>query len=400
MLYGLSRRVIAAWHLEGMTDGGTAWQTPGAKSMPGQPGPYATPPTIGAGAMGLCLQFDSSDRQYVDCANLPVYNQSEGIRLEAHVRPGGAGAAVNDVLSVISKSDGASGSFLALGCTSVSPELYTVHGRFYVRDDDGTNVSLLLSSYNATSSTGMQLPAGTWHHVAAEFDGFEARLYVDGVLVDLDSYRSPEDTGDPATSNPVPDPNTGGGAPPDLLFTPPARIVLPRSVNLIIGGGYVDCPQGTSSNAYFRGSIDEPKLLSVAGGGRVELPERVALYSTDPVIHFDGQGFLAPAHHWSDAFVAVGDPYQAASLESDNGTDLVLPEAHPFSATGGWVLINDELVYYSGISAPPGPALTGLLTPRGLARTVAAHSSGDEVYFARVLRINQAGVISRMTERP
>ena len=86
-----------------------------------------------------------------------------------------------------------------------------------------------------------------------------------------------------------------------------------RADNLEIGRGIVAPP----TEGYFLGLIDEPRVISIAGGAPVTLPQRVPLTANYQVVHFDSQGFLDPAYHSDDVYIALGDPYQSAPLAAD-----------------------------------------------------------------------------------
>jgi hypothetical protein len=372
-LHGIARKVLAAWHLEGTYDEGApaVRKTPGARSMNGL---VVNAPTIVQGTVGLCFNFNPvpGTNQYVDCGSVPIYNQTDGIRLEAYVWP--EGAATGNRLGVISKTDGTSGVALWLRCDNdQGAGTYSAHGSMAI----GTGAILL------DTASGL-LPGNAWSHVALEYDGFEGRLLVNGVLGDMDSWENPEPAGrDP---NPV---TVGIG------FTPGARMVPATGRPLEIGRYY----DGAAYD-YFRGRIDEPQVLSVAGGSHMDLPARVPLAWSDGLpfdpakpqdaaVYFDGQGNLDLAYHTGPVFVAVGDPFQATLLDSDNGATVLLRGTNPFPPNGGMVLIGAELVDYTG-----AVGLT-LNTPGRVAR----YAAGDPVYFARAVRIEQTGIVERVERK-
>jgi len=399
-LYGLARKVIGAWHFEDMIDTdpgpGRDWRTDGSKSMEARPLPDAGsgPPSIQTGQVGLCFEFNfqptggpgpgpgpgpgigtPGDAQYVDCRTYPVFDQTDGVRMEAYVCPAGAGA--GEQLGVMAKWDGTDeGYALWLECEDdIGDGAYTAHAIFGIRDGISSDTVEL-------DSDTVTIPGYAWNHVAAEFDGFEARLYVNGVLVDLDSYRDDEDT--PTDPDYVPNPTDDPNAATDEEFDPGTRMVPARGESLEIGR--------YDGGNYFQGRIDEPKLLSVAGGSRVELPKEVPMVISgpEPAIYFDAQGYLDLAHHTAHAWIALGDPYQWAELESDNGNSLDLRLKNPFPPSGGLVMINDEVIDYSGAS--------GLrLTVRYPFMRSGPHSPGDKVYFCRVVRVTQTGIVDRPT---
>ncbi|MFO7957484.1 MAG: LamG-like jellyroll fold domain-containing protein [Candidatus Brocadiia bacterium] len=357
-LYGLSRRVEAAWRFEQLNT--TTNVTPGARGMHGT--------VSGAilhqdGALGLCLLFDGTDDS-VNCSSYPVYDQTDGVRLEAYVWPQGDG-------TVLARTDGSSGYSLALAGDELEAS-------FHIRDADGNDQELSLS--------GGSVRQDRWSHVAAEFDGFEGRLFLRGVLVDLDSFEDDDPDDDPNSDTNIDDPNSDT----NIEFTAPAQLRPARANDLIIGDD-------------FTGRIDEPRLLSVAGGDRRQLPPRVPLVTTEEAVYFDSQGYRDLAYHSSDVYLVVGDPYQSADLQNDplaaGGATITVGPDNPFPAGGGMVLIDGELIRYESASGldlvindPTDDEDRG-----GLGTGAASHQQGSTVYFARVLRVTQTGLVNRVT---
>ncbi len=401
-LYGISSRVIAAWHLEEFND--TTAQSPGSRNMSAElQDPPPTPSDLlvrGRVGLGVELNTGASNDQYLDCDALPVFDQTDGVRLEAWIRPRG-----NAHGGVIAKSDGDSGyaMWLEHEGTVGGYEEFSLHGSVWLPDntfeppdgDSDPDELNLFGDYGANIGVMRQ---GTWYHVALEFDGFAARLFVDGVLVDMDSYLAD----DPDEE----DPNDATDE--EWRVQPPQLIVAARAQPLLIGR-YDD--GGTQHD--FEGAIDEPRLLSVAGGERVTLPQRVPVHvvsndnpsSGQAAIYFNAQGFLDLAHHTGPVYVALGDPYQAALLDDPTDsfgtteTQFNVRPQNPFPPLGGFVLVGHErrgyeLMRYESAS---GPTLDLNSTdnrdwPRGTSPT--DPQDGDDVYFARVVRVDLAGVVN------
>mgnify|MGYP006294565045 FL=1 len=397
-LYGISDRVIAAWHFEGY-DGG---QTPGAQDMNGTI-EFGTEPAgedpgeaqiLVRGKLGLAFQlnYDDGNRawdenigQYVNCERYPVYDQTGGIRLEAYVQA--SGTTVSTPQPVIWKWDGQpDSSGYALWVEWVPAEdRYQVHARF--RPQGGPTINL-------RTAPGRGPAVGQTAHLAAEYDGYEARLFVDGVLADLDSYRA-----DDQNDNPAGDPNTAT----EEDFDPGDVLVPARAENLYIGGD--------GDDDFFMGRIDEPRLLSVAGGEPVVLPNRVLLWSTDEAVYFDGQGSLDLARHSQPVYVAVGDPYRTGELDLNNplpagATELPLTQIGPNWASEGYILVEYtdggdtyyELLHYDDIdmSVNELQGIDDYENEGGNAGTGETHEDGERVYFARVVRISPMGLIERV----
>ncbi len=407
-LYGIATTIEAAWHFEQIRTDNT---TPGARNMPGRPmdddldlddDPNSNPPTIAPGAVGLCLEFDHNLGQFVDCGNFPVYDQTDGIRIEAYVRPEGA-TSVDQILPVIAKyaydyapSD-AAGYALGLICTDAGGAgRYAPFARLYIAGGGGMAQMIDLGTYDTTNGTGTTWAGGQWHHLALEFDGFEARLFVDGIMVDLDSYQLGE-TGDPYV-------------PTDVQFNPGSRIRRPRDWPLQVGRFVHDADEDPLDLThelvphYFTGRIDEPMLLSLAGGQRVNLPDQVAMAASEQVVHLDSQGQLDLTYHAGPVYVALGDPYQSATLASDMDDDpltnfLILRERSPFPPDGGLLMIETietgqppyEVISYTTAS---DTAVFGVDRQAFWTPTV-KHYVGDRVLFARVARIDHNGLVSR-----
>ncbi len=405
-IYGLASTVRAAWHFE--TFDPVSGVTPGAKSMNGTLQNFVGSP-VASGKVGLSFDFDGVD-DYVDCGQYPVYDQTEGIRLEAWVNPSPPPPGVT-AMGIIGKGNAADGMSYALGLAWYGAGVgYGVHAGLMIDPLAVPGPGVHLASYNPATGSGTTLPPNEWHHVAVEFDGSEGRLFVDGRLVDLDSYRFPEAAPPlPYTPNPVPDPNPGPPPGTDDGFSAPARIVPVRTAPLTIGSAYIDCP-GITGTFPFEGLIDEPKVLSVAGGEPVHLPDSVPIVVGDPVVHFDSLGRLDTAYHGgSPIYIAVGDPYQTAKLAADissGATTLTVSPTNPFPPTGGFVIVgpdafgNYEVMQYDSVPAGSPTELDGLSGDFG--RVIGAswdHYVADDerVFFARVIEVDQMGEVHRKT---
>jgi prepilin-type N-terminal cleavage/methylation domain-containing protein len=358
-LYGLASRVQAAWHFDAL-EGAAPETTPGAKNMDGT---VTGTPSLETGMLGLSLEFSSGD--VVNCGNYPIFDQTDGIRLEAYVRPADAGAGTGTVMA---KTDGAGAGYELEVSDAVAGAPYDLEATFYLADG-ATVVNLQAEEV---------LPEREWRHVAVEYDGYEARLYVNGILVDLDSF----------------DPNDDDGADPndstDLGWAEGELIEPARGDDLEVGRG-------------FTGRIDEPLLLSVAGGDRVTFPEEVGLATSATAVHFDTQGFLDLIYHpVGVVYAAVGDPYQGAELDADitdSDTSLTVRPRNPFPATGGYALVGPaggpyEVMAFTGVA---DNTLTGLTRGIGVAGTAAdAHSEGERVLYGRVVRVMPTGLVERI----
>ncbi|GAF73448.1 unnamed protein product, partial [marine sediment metagenome] len=285
------------------------------------------------------------------------------------------------------------------------PGAYGVHAGFVVNPGA---VDVHLASYNPAAGSGTTLQPNTWHHVAVEFDGYEGRLFVDGRLVDLDSWGDDPPWGPPpgdeVSTN---DPNSMT----DATWTPPARIVPVRTAPLTIGSAYIDC-SGITGTFPFDGLIDEPMLLSVAGGEPVHLPDSVPIVVADPVVHFDSLGRLDTAYHGGGSiYIAVGDPYQTAKLDADllvGATSLTVAPANPFPPTGGVVMVgpdafgNYEVMQYASVPAGSPMELQNLSGHFNFGQVFGAswdHYVADDerVFFARVIEVDQMGEVRRKT---
>ncbi|KPK66077.1 MAG: hypothetical protein AMK73_01125 [Planctomycetes bacterium SM23_32] len=376
-LYGVASKVVAAWHFE-QVDGG---ETPGARRMNAS---TVGDPAVAPGVEGLCLEFDGAD-DAVNCGQYPVYDQTDGIRLEAYVYP--VGADPSGMAGVMAKLDEHDRRGYALWLNRVSVTgagTFAVKARVYVNDE--TNAVAASDKWRLDLDSGDVLIQGSkWSHVAFEYDGFEARLYVNDVLADLDSYRASE------AGNIVPDPNplTDRGFEDD----PPALIMPARGGalydNLLIGAVY----DGMSYHD-FQGRIDEPRVLSVAGGQRYSVPERVPMLATEPVLHFDDEGQLDIAYHAGPVYVALGDPFQMAELTANLAsgvTAFTVGPTNPFPPAGGVLMVGEELIHYqSATDLMVVPNERGYLTTADT-----PHFAGDPVYFARVIEVPTTGFAQR-----
>ncbi len=228
--------------------------------------------------------------------------------------PGGTS---DDNRDIISKTDGAGkGYFLGM--------------QDFDFDTDGNTDSVVFEGGTAYAgrrpvpAVDAIVPRGTWHSVAFEFDGFEARLFVDGV-------RAAWYANDGSSS----------GAPSTRCRARPGRprptcSRTARTTWRSAAGSSLPRPSG-----YFLGIIDEPRVISIAGGTPVTLPQRVPLTANYQVVHFDSQGFLDPAYHSDDVYIALGDPYQSAPLAAGvtarrHRRPITLAAGrNPFPPTGG-----------------------------------------------------------------
>lgn len=383
-LHGIASTVQAAWHFETQTvpaslPPAATGVTPGAKSMDGIVyGATAGQP----GFAGLCFQFDGTS-QYVDCSldasgnfrNYPVYDQTEGIRIEAYVRPE---ATTGDYMGVIAKcycpaagiADPTSTGYILGVSRSGSPSTYRVHAGFVVKDATGAHGLVYVAYPPPPAGNPAEFRDGAWHRIAAEFDGYEARLFVDGLLV-----RS-------------------AAAP-----NPPAHLVPARTEALKMGVMHYGMPPFVAVNDYyFQGLIDEPQVLSVAGGSHFQLPEGVPLATSDPVVHYNGQGQLDTAYNPGPVYVTVGDPYQSAVLANDGGGALTLQSSNPFPPTGGAVVIGTPAAGYEVITYTNASGLTldGTVGRGAYGTTSFPHSAGDTVYFARTVTVSAAGQVRQL----
>jgi type II secretory pathway pseudopilin PulG len=384
-IYGLSSAVLGAWHFEEASSGAPP-VTPGAKRNDGVLNGTGGYPVVMPGKIGLCLRFARGSQCYVDCGNLPVWNQTDGFRIEAWVNP--SGGIAGDLFTVMSLIDTTgAGQGYALGLGRQAGDVYSVHGGCFIDD--------AVTPYVRTQSA-WTIPGNKWSHIAFEFDGYEARIFINGVLADLDSYRPVENPAPPLPPdpNPVRDPNTAT----DSSWTAPALINVARNAELRVGGAnWAPPPPGPpAGNHYFNGMIDEPQILSIAGGQRTRLPERVRLVTAQPVVHFDGEGYLDIAYHASPVVVAVGDPYQAAELSAPlaagDTASFSVRNVNPFPPTGGYVIIGNELIHYDDAG---GLQCNTLLRGRG-ETAPADYGAGEPVFFARAVRVTGAGVVERL----
>lgn len=351
-LYGLASKVVAAWHFEQFDP--TSNVTPGAR---GQDGVVYGDVSVPAeeGVLGLCFEFDGND-DYVDCGNYPVYDQRDGIRIEAYVMPFESGPGTQAVMGKVDTTNG-EGYRLRLEGVSAPWEL---HGDVYT---SGGTVNL--------ASPSAIVQANAWSHVALEYDGNEGRLFHNGVQVDTAIQ-------------------TG-------------FIIRAGDESLQIGA--------ENGGNLFAGRIDEPKVLSIAGGRRTRVPERVRMVVSDTYVHFDPQGYLDLTYHTAPVIVALGDPYQSAQLTADldhdvsgAGESMTVGPTNPFPAGGGFVMVgNDvddyEVIRYAQASDDELQDLTrAWVENNGLATattTGSDHLQGDDVYFARLIRVGQTGLVTR-----
>ncbi len=367
LLYGLSTRIEAAWHFDELSSTGEPDEfiTPGARSMHGT---YHDPPPddLVEGTLGLCLAFDGSGT-FVDCGRYPVYDQTDGIRLEAYVRPQPESGDATKAFGIIAKWDGSKGYRLYLDC-----EEDTGTGKYSLKGYLTTEETPIQVSSTAPHAQNVTIPGYQWSHVALECDGSEARLVCNGIVVhSKPQYARMEPAGRERLLIGAVGPYDPNGSPPD----PP--------------------------EAYFRGLIDEPRLLSVAGGQRITLPDRVRLVASDERVYFDDQGNLDLSYHNQDVYVSVGDPYQAAFLDSgidETADTLRVGPRNPFPPTGGAVMVGDvaaaapmEVMTYDVANG----ADLNELNRRKYGTQEREHDEGEDIYFARVVRLGRTGLVSK-----
>ena len=157
---------------------------------------------------------------------------------------------------------------------------------------------------------------------------------------------------------------------------------------LYIGQGF----NQLGAAAFFAGTIDEPCVLSVAGGSPVTLPQLVPMVTNSPAVYYDAQGFLNMAYNPSDVYIAVGDPYQKAPLLRDNGATIVVTAPNPLPVTGGFVLLGTEVIQYTGISG--GNTLNGLTRNyKSIQGPVGSGGAAGQVYFARLVDVDTTGLV-------
>ena len=112
------------------------------------------------GKFGKALSFDGVD-DYVEVASDSSIMPAT-LTIEAWIQPGKTGARQ----SIVSKWDGGGDASYSLELTSGNKFLFYLH--------NGT------TTQSITGTTGVII--GTWYHVAGTYDGFIARLYVNGNL--------------------------------------------------------------------------------------------------------------------------------------------------------------------------------------------------------------------------
>lgn len=386
---GIATEVVGAWHFEQFDDPGGAPPpyptTPGARDYTGVL--VDGLPNVQSGKVGLAFEFTggnyvdgSRDPQSGNFRARPVFDQTQGIRLEAWVRPTYA-----DDRYILAKTDGA-GTGYSLGIDAgpggVGSDQIIFDGGVAFEDADGNPGGVYFTSPRAYS-------IGQWQHTAVEFDGYGARLYVNGVQVVENTHDD--------------------GVAPD--WSVPARIVPARNLPLTIGCMDTDAADGSGEQGFFEGLIDEPKLVSIAGGQPVVLPEGVQVVVTGggaaaagaaTAIHYDPQGYLDLAYHSDYVYVVLGDPYQQVRLASGidaTDTQMQVEPSNPFPPDGGYLLLGGqpgryEVVEYSDVSgAQVNVAADGRNFPDG--GSGRAHPADTEVYYARVIRIGQTGLVDR-----
>jgi len=113
------------------------------------------------GKFGAALSFDGSS-SWVTVADAPDLDLSDGMTLEAWVRPSALGTSWRTVLFK-ERSGGV---------------VYSL----YANQNSGLPVGQVYIGGEQNATGTAQLPLDTWTHVAVTFDGTSLRLYVDGTL--------------------------------------------------------------------------------------------------------------------------------------------------------------------------------------------------------------------------
>ncbi len=215
----------------------------------------------GQGRLGAGITFDPVlPRPYATAstAQRSAWRLRSGFRLEAWVLPRRISGM--RVLSV--------GNRLQLGVDSEGAAVASVR-LAPPTDEEGA-----LARTEQTASAPGAVPAGRWTRLAAQYDGFELTVEVDGVVVARTPVSGPVDPG----------PDRGWG---DLSIS--------------------------SSAAPFDGMIDEVRVWALVKGEETLLPEGFS-FPADLVVHFAGGGRLDTAHH-------PGGPVEVP-LESVAGPDV------------------------------------------------------------------------------
>jgi hypothetical protein len=359
---------------------------------------------IAQGVAGLSLHFGTDPvditklQYYVDCGNYPVYDQTEGIRIGAYVHASSVSPPPGwEPQGVISKGDGATSGYMLGIVPTPTGQKYEVHSGFVLRDVYGNTVLLHLVYPPfppgplppwPPADDPRELRCGEWHHIATEFDGFEARLYLDGARV-------------AATQLP----------------NPPGHIIPAVGTqdyhHLCIGRMYYGLG-GPPQWRAFEGLIDEPQVLSVAGGSHFQLPAGVPLGTSAPVVHFNAQGQLDSNYHAQAVYATVGDPYQTALLDQPivaGDVLITLTSRNPFPAARGVVILGNPTAGYEVVTCTSANGLTlnvggwptvdpGAIGRGSYGTTPMDHSAGDTVYFARAVSVSMAGLVEQIKSAP
>ena len=148
--------LVAAW---GFNEG--SGSTTADASGKGHTGTLSNATWTAGGKFGAALSFDGSS-SWVTVADAPDLDLSDGMTLEAWVRPSALGTSWRTVLFK-ERSGGVVYSLYANQYSGLPV------GQVYIGGEQ-----------NATGTA--QLPLDTWTHVAVTFDGTSLRLYVDGTL--------------------------------------------------------------------------------------------------------------------------------------------------------------------------------------------------------------------------
>jgi hypothetical protein len=125
----------------------------------GSPTQNNTDAKVGTGALSLNGSSGLADTAGFPTGNLTNYFVAAWVRVDA-VSVG----AVQSILSTRYGSAGTASGFLV-----------------YINSDDSIRVNTYAASTPASLSSGVDITANTWVHVAASYDGATSRIYVNGV---------------------------------------------------------------------------------------------------------------------------------------------------------------------------------------------------------------------------
>ena len=185
---------------------------PSEHSMAG-PTPYEN--STGFDAMGSALRYRSANAAKVGCGSMPDAGLIFYAPLQSKQSYAETGQALTTSDGLTFVSDSNLGTAVALGsgwepnitCTDMTgipdgtasrTESIWIHGslgfswffsRFAITDGQG-NISLRTGYYEAITEFTGGITANTWHNVAYTYDGTNAKLYVDGVLVDTNAVAT------------------------------------------------------------------------------------------------------------------------------------------------------------------------------------------------------------------